>query len=131
MFENARLLGGKEPSCLNVSEIYFQREGGRVPRTVECEVKEDLVDVCVPGDLITVTGIVKVWQFIPFQERQGNYICSSWMHIIHVMHFMCVHTYIWCGLVLARNVHSVMGDVPGDNLCDSATGGATLPRGRK
>lgn len=38
----------------------FQREGGRIPRTVECEVQEDLVDSCVPGDMITVTGIVKV-----------------------------------------------------------------------
>ncbi|XP_068237217.1 DNA helicase MCM8-like [Palaemon carinicauda] len=39
-----------------------QREGGRVPRTVECEVREDLVDSCVPGDMLTVTGIVKVSQ---------------------------------------------------------------------
>ncbi|PSN44603.1 DNA helicase MCM8 [Blattella germanica] len=37
-----------------------QREGGRVPRTVECELTEDLLDSCVPGDIVTVTGIVKV-----------------------------------------------------------------------
>ncbi|KAJ3669148.1 hypothetical protein LUZ60_011098 [Juncus effusus] len=35
-------------------------EEGRVPRTVECELSEDLVDSCIPGDIITVTGIVKV-----------------------------------------------------------------------
>ncbi|XP_047500985.1 DNA helicase MCM8-like [Penaeus chinensis] len=46
-----------------------QREGGRVPRTVECEVREDLVDSCVPGDMITITGIVKVSQS---QEGKGN-----------------------------------------------------------
>ncbi|XP_071552427.1 DNA helicase MCM8-like [Panulirus ornatus] len=46
-----------------------QREGGRVPRTVECEVREDLVDSCVPGDMVTVTGIVKVSQS---QEGRGN-----------------------------------------------------------
>ncbi|XP_066964761.1 DNA helicase MCM8-like [Macrobrachium rosenbergii] len=46
-----------------------QREGGRVPRTVECEVREDLVDSCVPGDMITVTGIVKVSQL---QEGSKN-----------------------------------------------------------
>ncbi|XP_026418412.1 probable DNA helicase MCM8 isoform X1 [Papaver somniferum] len=35
-------------------------EEGRVPRTVECELSEDLVDACLPGDVVTVTGIVKV-----------------------------------------------------------------------
>ncbi|KAG8263584.1 DNA replication licensing factor mcm8 [Homalodisca vitripennis] len=37
-----------------------QREGGRVPRNVEVELTEDLVDSCVPGDEVTITGIVKV-----------------------------------------------------------------------
>ncbi|KAJ8894051.1 hypothetical protein PR048_006661 [Dryococelus australis] len=36
------------------------REGGRIPRTIECELLEDLLDSCVPGDIVTVTGIVKV-----------------------------------------------------------------------
>lgn len=35
-------------------------EEGRVPRTVECELTEDLVDACIPGDVVTVTGFVKV-----------------------------------------------------------------------
>ncbi|CAH9091655.1 unnamed protein product [Cuscuta europaea] len=35
-------------------------EEGRVPRTVECELTEDLVDACIPGDIVTVTGIVRV-----------------------------------------------------------------------
>uniref|UniRef100_A0A8D2N1T2 DNA helicase MCM8 n=1 Tax=Zonotrichia albicollis TaxID=44394 RepID=A0A8D2N1T2_ZONAL len=37
-----------------------QREAGRIPRTIECELVQDLVDSCVPGDMVTVTGIVKV-----------------------------------------------------------------------
>ncbi|KAL6841378.1 hypothetical protein ACP4OV_028896 [Aristida adscensionis] len=36
------------------------REEGRVPRTVECELTEDLVDCCIPGEIVTVTGIVNV-----------------------------------------------------------------------
>lgn len=36
------------------------REAGRIPRTIECELVHDLVDSCVPGDVITVAGIVKV-----------------------------------------------------------------------
>ncbi|KAK4798089.1 hypothetical protein SAY86_030415 [Trapa natans] len=35
-------------------------EEGRVPRTVECELTEDLVDMCIPGDVVTVIGFVKV-----------------------------------------------------------------------
>ncbi|XP_057865260.1 probable DNA helicase MCM8 isoform X2 [Cryptomeria japonica] len=35
-------------------------EEGRMPRTVECELTEDLVDACIPGDVVTVCGIVKV-----------------------------------------------------------------------
>ncbi|KAA0044035.1 putative DNA helicase MCM8 isoform X1 [Cucumis melo var. makuwa] len=35
-------------------------EEGRVPRTVECELTEDLVDACIPGDVVTVTGIIRV-----------------------------------------------------------------------
>lgn len=36
------------------------REEGRMPRTIECELTEDLVDNCVPGDEVTVSGVVKV-----------------------------------------------------------------------
>lgn len=31
-----------------------------MPRTVECELTEDLVDSCIPGDVVTVTGLIKV-----------------------------------------------------------------------
>ncbi|XP_061829215.1 DNA helicase MCM8 [Nerophis lumbriciformis] len=37
-----------------------QRETGRIPRTVECHLTSDLCDCCVPGDTVTVTGIVRV-----------------------------------------------------------------------
>ncbi|XP_034407990.1 DNA helicase MCM8, partial [Cyclopterus lumpus] len=37
-----------------------QRETGRIPRTVECHLTSDLCDSSVPGDTVTVTGIVRV-----------------------------------------------------------------------
>lgn len=37
-----------------------QCEGGRIPRTVECELTRELVDVCTPGDDVTITGIIRV-----------------------------------------------------------------------
>lgn len=30
-----------------------------MPRTVECELIQDLVDACIPGDVVTVTGIIR------------------------------------------------------------------------
>jgi hypothetical protein len=36
------------------------RESGRIPRTLECELTNDLVDSCVPGDIAVVAGEVKV-----------------------------------------------------------------------
>ncbi|KAI3687924.1 hypothetical protein L1987_81628 [Smallanthus sonchifolius] len=35
---------------------FEHHEEGRVPRTLECELIEDLVDLCIPGDVVTVTG---------------------------------------------------------------------------
>ncbi|XP_046848188.1 DNA helicase MCM8-like [Xenia sp. Carnegie-2017] len=37
-----------------------ERETGRIPRTVECELTSELVDSAVPGDIVKVCGIVKV-----------------------------------------------------------------------
>lgn len=34
----------------------------RVPRSMDIEVREDLVNQCFPGDAIRVTGIVKTMQ---------------------------------------------------------------------
>ena len=34
-------------------------DSGRIPRTIECELTEDLTGKCAPGDLVTVNGIVK------------------------------------------------------------------------
>ncbi|CAM1325469.1 MCM8 (predicted) [Pycnogonum litorale] len=35
-------------------------ESGGIPRTIDCELTNDLADSCVPGDVVTVCGIVKV-----------------------------------------------------------------------
>uniref|UniRef100_A0A8C5VVN7 DNA helicase MCM8 n=1 Tax=Microcebus murinus TaxID=30608 RepID=A0A8C5VVN7_MICMU len=55
---------GKSFTALRSSPLTLmsddQREAGRIPRTIECELVHDLVDSCVPGDTVTVTGIVKV-----------------------------------------------------------------------
>eukprot|EP01117_Protostelium_nocturnum_P012324 TRINITY_DN4538_c0_g1_i1.p1 TRINITY_DN4538_c0_g1~~TRINITY_DN4538_c0_g1_i1.p1 ORF type:complete len:594 (+),score=185.27 TRINITY_DN4538_c0_g1_i1:244-1782(+) len=45
---------------IKLQEQMDRKEPGRVPRTVEIELTNDLVDSCVPGDGATISGIVKV-----------------------------------------------------------------------
>ena len=37
-------------------------DSGRIPRTIDCEATQDLVDKVIPGDVVGITGIVKVTQ---------------------------------------------------------------------
>ncbi|XP_028409648.1 DNA helicase MCM8-like isoform X2 [Dendronephthya gigantea] len=37
-----------------------QRETGRIPRSIECELTADLVDSAIPGDVVKICGMVKV-----------------------------------------------------------------------
>lgn len=53
--------------CIDWQKIRVQellgsdaQQQGRVPRTVEVELKQDLVSSCVVGDVVTVLGLVKV-----------------------------------------------------------------------
>lgn len=38
----------------------FTREEGRMPRTIDAELFADLIDSCIPGDVVTVSGVVRV-----------------------------------------------------------------------
>uniref|UniRef100_UPI00358FB3BE DNA helicase MCM8 isoform X2 n=1 Tax=Myxine glutinosa TaxID=7769 RepID=UPI00358FB3BE len=68
---------------LKVQEIMAdeQREAGRIPRTVECELVQDLVDSCVPGDIITVTGVVKVVASDEGRNRNNKDKCMFLLYI--------------------------------------------------
>ncbi|XP_061088318.1 DNA helicase MCM8, partial [Conger conger] len=57
-----------------------QREAGRIPRTVECELTQDLVDSCVPGDTVTITGVVKVSN----EEANGRNKKDQCMFLLYV-----------------------------------------------
>ncbi|KAM3675485.1 DNA helicase MCM8 [Ammospiza maritima maritima] len=58
-----------------------QREAGRIPRTIECELVQDLVDSCVPGDMVTVTGIVKVASTEEGASKSKNDKCIFLLYI--------------------------------------------------
>ncbi|MEE6474388.1 hypothetical protein FKM82_010360 [Ascaphus truei] len=58
-----------------------QREAGRIPRTIECELNQDLVDSCVPGDMVTVTGIIKVSNTRDGSFKNKNNKCMFLLYI--------------------------------------------------
>ena len=66
-------------------------EEGRVPRTVECELSEDLVDACIPGDVVTVTGIIR--QINNYMDLGGGIAqISLATKSKKIKTFGCVHT---------------------------------------
>lgn len=62
-------------------------EQGRVPRTVDCELTEDLVDSCIPGNVVTVTGIIKVIN--NYMDVGGGMLKHKVLYnIIYAAHFI-------------------------------------------
>ncbi|XP_078483973.1 DNA helicase MCM8 [Ciona intestinalis] len=60
-----------------------QRETGRMPRTVEVELSRDLADTASPGDVVTITGVVKVKKSedgVHFSHKAKNK-CMFLLHI--------------------------------------------------
>lgn len=51
-------------------------DAGRVPRTLTCEVAADLVDMVIPGDVISVSGIVK---YVQLHDRKYSWLCLVWI----------------------------------------------------
>lgn len=55
-------------------------EGGRVPRTVECELTCELTDSCLPGDTVIISGIV-IKSHIDERKTFGKDACSYILRI--------------------------------------------------
>lgn len=62
-----------------------QRESGRVPRTIECELTNDLVYTCIPGDVITVTGVVKKKLCSSNKQNAQSKECNVFMQYIEAI----------------------------------------------
>ncbi|KAG1652187.1 DNA helicase MCM8 [Nymphon striatum] len=57
------------------------RESGRIPRIIECELTRDLTDSCVPGDVVVVTGIVKITNS---EETKGRGNKDKGMFLLYI-----------------------------------------------
>ncbi|XP_020588426.1 probable DNA helicase MCM8 [Phalaenopsis equestris] len=103
------LFGTRETAVLLLQEILKSGiyEEGRVPRTVECELTLDLVDSCIPGDDVTVTGIIKVIN--NYMDIGGVWCSSSGTAILgrgSVCTFSAGMYYLYLEAVSVRNSKS-------------------------
>jgi len=67
MFNPERGVKRGDTSTIDMQKIRIQEslsddqfDSERIPRIIECEVVQDLIDYVIPGDIVTVTGVVKV-----------------------------------------------------------------------
>ncbi|KAG0347233.1 DNA replication licensing factor mcm8 [Podila humilis] len=56
-----------------------RNDSGRVPRTIDCEATRDLVDKVIPGDVVEITGIVKVTQ-----AEKGNTMYLLYLDVNYI-----------------------------------------------
>jgi len=62
-----------------------------MPRVIDCELMNDLVDSCAPGDIGTVTGIVKVTIILFYfynGEKTGCFLPSLGKKVEHLVCFV-------------------------------------------
>ena len=46
-----------------------------MPKTIECEIKNDLIDSCISGDIVTISGVMKTE--IQTEGKGGSYAAKQ------------------------------------------------------
>ncbi|KAG1709304.1 hypothetical protein DVH05_019947 [Phytophthora capsici] len=57
---------------------------GRIPRMVEVELCEDRVDSCIPGNVVTISGIVKSINSEIHEGRYGKRALANSLYILYI-----------------------------------------------
>ncbi|KAG6621365.1 DNA replication licensing factor MCM8 [Phytophthora cinnamomi] len=57
---------------------------GRMPRMIEVELYEDLVDTCIPGNVVTISGIVKSINSEIHEGRYGKRAQANSLYILYI-----------------------------------------------
>ncbi|KAH7467198.1 DNA helicase MCM8 [Phytophthora ramorum] len=57
---------------------------GRMPRMIEVELCEDLVDSCIPGNVVTISGIVKSINSEIHEGRYGKRAQANSLYILYI-----------------------------------------------
>jgi len=62
---------------------------GKMPKTIECELQDDLVDCCVSGDIVEVSGIL--YPELTTDNTKSKGIFSSYLEVNSVVHKNCAY----------------------------------------
>nr|CCA17112.1 DNA replication licensing factor MCM8 putative [Albugo laibachii Nc14] len=68
---------------IKLQEIDHEEHPGRVPRMIEVELHEDLVDSCIPGNVVTIGGFVKS---VNAQVHSGKFGKQSQNNSLHILY---------------------------------------------
>ncbi|KAL0269654.1 UNVERIFIED_CONTAM: hypothetical protein PYX00_007309 [Menopon gallinae] len=73
--------------CVRLQEIIADehRDGGRVPRTIECELTADLVDSCSPGDIVVLNGILKTQSGEENSRNKNSNVFQLYVDVVSVI----------------------------------------------
>ncbi len=62
---------------------------GKMPKTVECELRDDLVDSCVSGDVIELSGVLK--PELSTDDGRTKGLFSSYIDVNSLTHKNCIY----------------------------------------
>eukprot|EP00826_Nyctotherus_ovalis_P044214 TRINITY_DN4763_c0_g1_i11.p1 TRINITY_DN4763_c0_g1~~TRINITY_DN4763_c0_g1_i11.p1 ORF type:complete len:685 (+),score=179.22 TRINITY_DN4763_c0_g1_i11:80-2134(+) len=62
---------------------------GKMPKTVECELRDDLVDSCVSGDIVEVSGILN--PELSCDDKRSKGLFSSYLEVNSLVHKNCAY----------------------------------------
>jgi DNA helicase MCM8 len=61
-----------------------EHEAGSMPKSIECELSRDLVDACIPGDVVTVVGEVKLLNAEVESGRSGKSALQNSLFLLYI-----------------------------------------------
>jgi DNA replicative helicase MCM subunit Mcm2 (Cdc46/Mcm family) len=70
---------------VRIQERPEELRGGRMPRQLDCIIKDDLVDKAVPGNHMVATGVLRVFQEGMFKQRKTTFRKILFINHIEVM----------------------------------------------
>ncbi|KYQ93477.1 MCM family protein [Tieghemostelium lacteum] len=66
---------------IKLQEEIDQRESSGAPRTVDCELTDDLIELVVPGDVVTLSGVVKVLKSEERGQQQNRTVYLMYIDV--------------------------------------------------